>query len=89
MTPHFTGAKPLAAADDPNSVAVTAVTHWTPSLFSFQLERPPHFRFRSGEFAMLGLIQQDGRPLLRAYSMASPSWDDQLEFIRLSFRMAH
>ncbi|MDB2514299.1 ferredoxin--NADP reductase [Alphaproteobacteria bacterium] len=80
MNTHFTAAQPLAAADDPNSVAVTAVTHWTPSLFSFQLERPSHFRFRSGEFAMIGLIQPDGRPLLRAYSMASPSWDDQLEF---------
>ena len=80
MNTHLSSAQPLAPADDPNSVTVTAVTRWTPSLFSFQIERPPHFRFRSGEFAMLGLIQPDGRPLLRAYSMASPSWDDQLEF---------
>jgi len=62
------------------SAMVRAVTHWTPSLFSFQLERPQTFRFRSGEFAMLGLMQPDGRPLLRAYSLASPSWDDTLEF---------
>lgn len=80
MKTHLTAAQPLAPSDDPNKVAVTAVTHWTPSLFSFQLERPAHFRFRSGEFAMLGLIQPNGHPLLRAYSMASPSWDDTLEF---------
>ncbi|MEE2691276.1 MAG: ferredoxin--NADP reductase [Pseudomonadota bacterium] len=56
-----------------------AVRHWTPELFSFRLSRPASFRFRSGEFVMLGLMVE-GRPLLRAYSIASPSWDDGLDF---------
>ncbi len=66
----------------PNSVTqqeVIAVKHWTDELFWFRLTRPASFRFRSGEFVMLGLLV-DGKPLLRAYSMASPSWDDGLDF---------
>ncbi len=59
---------------------VTAVTHWTDRLFSFRVTRPRSLRFRSGEFVMLGLPGADGRPLLRAYSIASPAWDDELEF---------
>ena len=58
---------------------VTAVRHYTDTLFSFRLTRPASFRFRSGEFVMLGL-EVDGKPLLRAYSVASPSWDETLEF---------
>lgn len=58
---------------------VTDVKHYTDQLFAFSLARPPAFRFRSGEFVMLGL-PVDGKPLLRAYSIASPSWDDTLEF---------
>ncbi len=58
---------------------VLSVEHYTDSLFSFSLARPPGLRFRSGEFVMLGL-PADGKPLLRAYSIASPSWDDRLEF---------
>jgi ferredoxin--NADP+ reductase len=58
---------------------VSNVRHWTDRTFSFSCERPQGFRFRSGEFAMIGLIV-DGKPLLRAYSIASPSWDDALEF---------
>lgn len=56
-----------------------AVRHWTDRTFSFTCERPPGFRFRSGEFAMIGLMV-DNKPLLRAYSIASPSWDEELEF---------
>lgn len=56
-----------------------SVRHWTPELFSFRLSRPASFRFRSGEFVMLGL-PGDGKPLLRAYSLASPAWDDGLDF---------
>ncbi len=56
-----------------------AVHHWTDTLFSFRLTRPAAFRFRSGEFVMLGLMV-DGKPLLRAYSVASPSWDEGLDF---------
>jgi ferredoxin--NADP+ reductase len=58
---------------------VSNVRHWTDRTFSFRCERPQGFRFRSGEFAMIGLIV-DGKPLLRAYSIASPAWDDELEF---------
>ena len=59
---------------------ITHVTHWTSRLFSFRVTRPQSFRFRSGEFVMIGLLKDDGKPLLRAYSIASPTWDDELEF---------
>ena len=61
---------------------VVSVTHWTDRLFSFCVARPPSFRFRSGQFIMLGLFI-DGKPLLRAYSIASPSWDDTLAFFSI------
>jgi ferredoxin--NADP+ reductase len=64
----------------PDAQTVTAVTHWTGSLFSFRCTRPQSLRFRSGEFVMIGLLDDAGKPLLRAYSIASPSWDDELEF---------
>ena len=63
-----------------DQVKVTAVTHWTDKLFSFQTDRPPSFRFQSGEFAMIGLADNDGKVVTRAYSIASPHWDDHLEF---------
>ncbi len=61
---------------------VLSVQHWNEHLFSFTLTRPQSFRFRSGEFVMLGL-QGDKKPLLRAYSIASPSWDESLEFLSI------
>jgi ferredoxin--NADP+ reductase len=61
-------------------VEVTWVHHWTQGLFSFRVKRPQSFRFRSGEFVMIGLLGDNGRPLLRAYSIASPSWEEHLEF---------
>ena len=61
---------------------VTGVRHWTPTLFSFTTTRDPAFRFLSGQFTMIGL-QVDGKPLLRAYSMASPHYDEQLEFFSI------
>lgn len=64
----------------PDAQTVTAVTHWTETLFSFRVSRPQSLRFRSGEFVMIGLLKEDGKPLLRAYSIASPSWDEELEF---------
>jgi len=64
----------------PDAQTVSAVTHWTDRLFSFRVTRPQSLRFRSGEFVMIGLPGEDGRPILRAYSIASPSWDDELEF---------
>jgi len=71
---------PLARPALPDAQTVTAVTHWTDRLFSFRVTRPPSLRFRSGEFVMIGLLDDRGRPLLRAYSIASPSWDGELEF---------
>ncbi len=70
----------------PDAQTVTSVQHWTDRLFSFRVTRPPSLRFRSGEFVMIGLMgdphPETGKqkPLLRAYSIASPAWDDELEF---------
>jgi ferredoxin--NADP+ reductase len=64
----------------PDAQTITKVTHYTDRLFSFRVTRPQSLRFRSGEFVMIGLIGDNGKPLLRAYSIASPSWDDELEF---------
>ena len=64
----------------PDAQTVTKVTHWTDRLFSFRVTRPKSLRFRSGEFVMIGLMNDNGKPLLRAYSIASPAWDDELEF---------
>jgi ferredoxin--NADP+ reductase len=64
----------------PDAQTVTAVTHWTDRLFSFRVTRPQSLRFRSGEFVMIGLMGDNGKPLLRAYSIASPAWDEELEF---------
>lgn len=58
---------------------VTWVQHWTDELFSFRTTRDPGFRFSSGQFVMVGL-EVDGKPLVRAYSIASPAWHDELEF---------
>lgn len=66
-----------------NAVTVVDVTHWTDRLFSFRVTRPQSFRFRSGEFVMLGLMKDDGKPLLRAYSIASPAWDHELDFFSI------
>ena len=64
------------------SERVTDVQHYTDRLFRFRITRPQSLRFRSGEFVMLGL-PQDGKPLLRAYSIASPAWDESLEFFSI------
>ena len=66
----------------PDSLSLTTIEniqHWTDALFSFRAARPASFRFRSGEFIMLGL-PVEGKPLLRAYSVASPFWDEGLDF---------
>ncbi|MFN3281303.1 MAG: ferredoxin--NADP reductase [Tabrizicola sp.] len=64
----------------PDAQTVTSVKHWTDRLFSFRVTRPQSLRFRSGEFVMIGLLDDRGKPLLRAYSIASPAWDEELEF---------
>lgn len=62
-----------------HAVRVTRVRHYTDRLFAFRCTRPPSWRFTSGEFVMIGLMVA-GRPLLRAYSVASPAWDEEIEF---------
>ncbi len=59
---------------------VTWVHHWTQDLFSFRTTRSPELRFESGQFVMVGLQLPDGRPLVRAYSIASATDDAELEF---------
>jgi len=68
------------AAQLPDRQTVLSVKHWDDRLFSFRVSRPASFRFRSGEFVMIGLPGENGKPLLRAYSIASPFWDEELEF---------
>ena len=70
----------------PDAQTVTDVEHYTDRLFRFRCTRPASLRFRSGEFVMIGLMGDPDpktgkqKPLLRAYSIASPSWDEELEF---------
>lgn len=73
-------AAPKVNPNAPTAETVLEVEHYTDRLFRFRLTRPQSFRFRSGEFVMIGLPKEDGRPLLRAYSIASPAWDEELEF---------
>ena len=61
---------------------VLSVRHWTDRLFSFRTTRDPSLRFRSGQFVMMGL-QAEGKPLLRAYSLASAPYEDALEFFSI------
>ena len=75
--------KPQSIPGSVTLVTVVDVHHWTDRLFSFRVTRPASFRFRSGEFVMLGLMKDGGKPLLRAYSVASPSWDHGLEFFSI------
>jgi ferredoxin--NADP+ reductase len=65
-----------------NTETVTWVHHWTDKTFSFKTTRNRSFRFRNGEFAMIGLMVED-KPLLRAYSVASANYEDELEFLSI------
>lgn len=62
---------------------VLEVHHWNDTLFSFKTTRDAGFRFRNGHFTMMGLEQDNGRPLLRAYSIASANHEDELEFFSI------
>ncbi|WP_409432215.1 ferredoxin--NADP reductase [Litorimonas sp. RW-G-Af-16] len=66
----------------PTEEKVLDVEHYTDRLFRFSITRPPSFRFRTGEFIMIGLPKEEDqkRPIMRAYSIASPAWDEKLEF---------
>ena len=61
---------------------VLDVHHWNDSLFSFKTTRDPGFRFKNGHFTMLGL-EVEGKPLLRAYSIASANYEEELEFFSI------
>ena len=61
---------------------VVSVHHWNDTLFSFRTTRDAGLRFENGQFVMIGL-KVDGRPLLRAYSIASPNYDENLEFLSI------
>src|SRR5690606_13724384 len=62
---------------------VLDVRHWTDAYFSFTTTRDDGFRFENGQFVMIGL-EVDGKPLLRAYSIASANWEEQLEFFSIT-----
>lgn len=61
---------------------VTSVRHWNDTLFSFRTNRETSFRFKNGHFIMMGLPQEE-RPLMRAYSIASANYEDELEFFSI------
>ena len=80
MTSPAPDIAPRVNPNAPTEETVLSVHHYTDRLFKFRLTRPATFRFRSGEFVMIGLYKDNGKPLLRAYSVASPAWDEELEF---------
>ncbi len=82
MTMHTRPPALLPAHASFATSGVRWVKHWNEHLFSFAIERPASFRFRSGEFVMIGLMDGE-RPLMRAYSIASPAWSDELEFLSI------
>ncbi|GGO87129.1 ferredoxin--NADP(+) reductase [Marinobacterium nitratireducens] len=65
-----------------NRETVTSVHHWNETLFSFTTTRDPGFRFKNGHFTMIGL-ELEGKPLMRAYSIASANYDEQMEFFSI------
>ena len=62
---------------------VLSVHHWTDRLFSFTTTRDTALRFSNGHFTMIGLRQPNGKPLLRAYSIASANYEEYLEFLSI------
>ncbi|MEJ3958951.1 ferredoxin--NADP reductase [Brachymonas sp. G13] len=62
---------------------VLSVHHWTDTLFSFTTTRDTALRFSNGHFTMIGLKQPNGKPLLRAYSIASANYEEYLEFLSI------
>jgi len=63
------------------ALEIQSIHHYTDRLFHFAVERPEEFRFRSGEFVMIGLPGE--KPVWRAYSIASPSWDEKIDFFSI------
>jgi ferredoxin--NADP+ reductase len=68
-----------------NQERVLSVHHWNDSLFSFKTTRNQGFRFRNGHFVMIGL-EVEGKPLLRAFSVASANYDEHLEFFSIKIQ---
>ena len=66
-----------------NEETVLSVHHWTDRLFSFTTTRDQSLRFSNGHFTMIGLRQENGKPLLRAYSIASANYEEHLEFLSI------
>ncbi|WP_130730121.1 ferredoxin--NADP reductase [Komagataeibacter xylinus] len=66
-----------------NAETVLSVHHWTDRLFTFTTTRDPALRFENGQFTMIG-IEVEGKPLLRAYSIASANYEDHLEFLSIA-----
>ena len=62
---------------------VTEVHHWNDTLFSFKTTRDPGFRFKNGHFIMIGLTRDAGRPIMRAYSIVSANYEENLEFFSI------
>lgn len=65
-----------------NAEKVLSVHHWTDRLFTFTCTRDSGLRFENGQFCMIG-IEVDGKPLLRAYSVASANYEEHLEFLSI------
>jgi ferredoxin--NADP+ reductase len=65
-----------------NQETVLSVHHWTDRLFSFRTTRNPAFRFQNGQFTMIG-VEVKGRPLVRAYSLVSANYEEELEFFSI------
>ena len=65
-----------------NEEKVLTVHHWTDRLFTFTTTRDPSLRFSNGHFTMIGL-KVNGKPLLRAYSIASANYEEHLEFFSI------
>ena len=72
----------LTLPDNVFAEKVLSVRHYSDRMFKFRITRPASFRFRSGEFVMIGLPNAP-KPVYRAYSIASPSWDDEIEFFSI------
>ena len=82
LAPDPSTAAPVFIPDGVFAEKVTEVQHYTDRLFRFRITRPQSFRFRSGEFVMIGLPNAE-KPVFRAYSIASPSWDEEIEFFSI------
>ncbi|WP_274570807.1 ferredoxin--NADP reductase [Neisseria leonii] len=65
-----------------NTQTVLSVHHWTDAYFTFTCTRDDSLRFENGQFVMVGLMV-DGKPLMRAYSVASANWEEHLEFFSI------